>query len=102
MVGTAVIVFASFHAIPGREGELRDLLTWMVRNTRSEPGCERYDLYRQEGTDGTFHLFERYQNAEALDEHRAAHYYREYRRRVADLIQGPVGVVLLEPIDVSG
>lgn len=102
MVDTAVIVFASFRAVPGKEGELSELLSWMVENTRPEPGCERYDLYRQQGADGAFHLFERYRNAEALDEHRAAHYYREYRRRVADLIEGPVGVTLLEPVDVSG
>lgn len=101
MADTAIIVFASFRAIAGKEEPLQELLSWMVGNTRAEPGCERYDLYRQQGADGTFHLFERYRSAEALDEHRAAPYYLEYRQRVTDLIEGSVDVALLEPIDVS-
>jgi len=102
MTSDAIVVFASLHAEPGKQEELRELLSWMVGNTRTEPGCERYDLYRQQGTDEVFHLFERYRNQGALEAHRAAPYYVEYRRRVADLIEGRVGVMLLDPIEVAG
>ncbi|HZD17547.1 MAG TPA: putative quinol monooxygenase [Actinomycetota bacterium] len=98
----AVIVFATFHALPGKAEDLRRLLSWMVGNSRSEPGCERYDLYRRQGTDETFHLFERYRDPQALDAHRASEHYVEYRRRVVDLIEGPIGVGVLHPIDVAG
>jgi quinol monooxygenase YgiN len=40
-------------------------------------------------------------NANALEAHRAAGYFVEYRRRIADLIEGPVDVVLLHPVDVA-
>jgi len=100
MSGGAVTVFASFRPHPGREDELRELLSWMVRNSRTEAGCERYDLYRAQGEAGTFHLFERYRDRDALEAHRAAPYYVEYRRRVADMLEGTVEVVLLDPIDV--
>jgi quinol monooxygenase YgiN len=100
MPDAPVIVFASFRPLQGNEEAVRELLSWMVTNTRSEPGCERYDLYR--ATDGeTFHLFERYRNANALEAHRAAGYFVEYRRRIADLIEGSVDVVLLHPVDVA-
>lgn len=101
-MGDSVIVFASFRAVAEKGDELGELLAWMVENTRREPGCERYDLYRQRGADGAFHLFERYRSNEALDEHRAADYYVEYRRRVAHLIEGTVDVILLDAIDVAG
>lgn len=96
-----VIVFASFHPLEGREAEVRELLSWMVEHTRGEPGCERYDLYRRRGDDRSFHLFERYRSNEALEAHRAADYYVEYRRRIADLIEGAVDVILLEAIDAA-
>lgn len=102
MTDDAVIVFASFRPLAGKQDELLELLSWMVENTRREPGCERYDLYRQSGAGETFHLFERYRSGEALEAHRAADHYVEYRRGVADLIEGPVEVVVLDALDVAG
>ena len=98
----AVIVFASFHPLPGKAEELHRLLSWMVDNTRREPGCERYDLYRRAMPAETFHLFERYRNDDALQQHRAANHYIEYRRQVPDLIEGSIDVLLLQVVDAAG
>lgn len=97
----AVTVFASFRPIPGKEPELQELLAWMVGNTRAEPGCERYDLYRGEGEPATFHLFESYRDGRALERHRDAAYFVEYRRRVVDLLEAPIDVVVMTGVDVS-
>jgi quinol monooxygenase YgiN len=97
-----VSVFASFRPRAGSEDALRSLLTWMVERTRAEPGCERYDLYEERDAGGVLHLFERYRNQEALEAHRATDHYIEYRRQVADLLEEPIGVVVLDPIDVDG
>jgi len=99
MADNAVSVFASFRPREGRAGDLRSLLMWMVERTRAEPGCERYDLY-EEAEAGALHLFERYGDREALEAHRAADHYIEYRRQVADLLEEPIGVIVLDPIDV--
>jgi quinol monooxygenase YgiN len=101
MADSAVSVFASFRPREGRAGDLRTLLTWMVEQTRAESGCERYDLYEEREAGGTLHLFERYRSREALETHRAADHYVEYRRRVADLLEEPIGVIVLDPIDVD-
>jgi quinol monooxygenase YgiN len=95
----AVSVFASFRPHPGSEAELRSLLEWMIERTRAEPGCERYDLYEERDGGGALHLFERYRDQDALEAHRATEHYVEYRRRVADLLRDPIGVVVLDPID---
>jgi quinol monooxygenase YgiN len=95
-------VFASFVAIPGKEEELAELLRWMADQSRKEPGCRQFDLYRAEPDGGlSYHFIEHFNNAAAIDAHRATSHYKEYRSRVADLIEGGVGVVVLAPIDVS-
>lgn len=96
-----VSVFASFQPREGSEESLRSLLAWMVERTRAEPGCERYDLYEEREANGALHLFERYRDQEALEAHRASDHYVEYRRRVADLLAEPIGVVVLDPIDAA-
>lgn len=100
MDDTAVTVFASFQPIAGKELELQTLLSWMVERTRAEPGCERYDLYRRHDAGKTFHLLERYHSREALEEHRASDHYVEYRRRVDDLLEEPVAVLVLDGLAV--
>lgn len=97
-----VNVFASFTPLAGREQELHALLAWMVEHTRAEPGCERYDLYRRSGDDGgSFHLFERYRDEDALQAHRASDHYVEYRRGVVDLLDGDIDVLVLDGPDVA-
>jgi len=98
MADTAVIVFASFRPAEGHDQAVHDLLTWMVEHTRAEAGCERYDLYRAQGAGTTFHLFERYRDDEALQAHRASEHYVEYRRRIADMLDAPIDVLVLEAV----
>ena len=95
-----VSVFASFRPRAGSEDTLRSLLMWMVERTRAEPGCERYDLYEEPEAQGSLHLFERYRSTEALAAHRATEHYVEYRRQVADLLEEPIRVVVLDAVDV--
>ncbi len=93
------IVFASFRPHGGKVDELLEVLDVMVENTRNEPGNHRYDVYRS--TDGeTVHLFERYADAAALDAHRAAQYYLDYRARLPELLAEPVDVKVLSEVDV--
>jgi quinol monooxygenase YgiN len=99
MADSPVSVFASFRPREGTEVALRSLLTWMVERTRAEPGCDRYDLYEEREAGGALHLFERYRSQEALEAHRASDHYVEYRRQVADLLEEPIGVVVLDPIE---
>jgi quinol monooxygenase YgiN len=101
MTGDPVSVFASFRPRTGSEDALRTLLLWMVEHTRAESGCERYDLYEERDAVGALHLFERYRDQEALDAHRATGHYLEYRRQVADLLEQPIAVVVLDPVDAE-
>lgn len=102
MADNPVSVFASFRPRVEHADALRSLLIWMVERTRAEPGCEGYDLYEERDAAGVLHLFERYGSQEALEAHRATEHYVEYRRQVTDLLEEPIGVVVLDPLDVDG
>lgn len=98
-----VAVFASFRPRPDAVDDAREVLEGMVGPTRGEPGCQRYDLYRSEDADGaaTFHLFEVYAGTDALEAHRGTEHYRAYRAVITDHLAGPIGVAVLDEVDVA-
>ena len=105
MSGNPVIVFASFSPNPGQEGEVEKILRGMVEPTRAEPGNQIYDLYKKTAeSDGspTFHFFERYTDADALQAHRETDHYKAYRARIMDYLSEPIGVVVLDAVDAVG
>ena len=95
-----VTVFASFKPTVEAHDAFRELMAMMVENTRQEPGCEAYNLYAD--ADGGYHLFEIYSDEEALQAHRDAAHYKEYRAKVVDMLDGGIGVLVLNAIDVVG
>lgn len=98
----AVTVFATFHPQAGKRDELVELLQNMIDNTRQEEGNQVYDLYSSGDEGQSLHLFERYRDQAALDAHRAADYYKAYRGRLPELLDGQVSVVVLNEIDARG
>lgn len=94
-----VQVFASFVPQDGQVDAVREILLGMRVATRQEPGCEQYDLFGAE-TDGrpSFHLIERYTDADALQAHRDSDHYKAYRAAIPDLLDGPIGVVVLSEV----
>jgi quinol monooxygenase YgiN len=101
MPASPAIVFASFSPHPDRAGDLRAALDLMIESTRREPGCQVYDLY--ESDDGArLHLFERYDDAAALEAHRASDHYQAYRAKLPDLLAAPIEVAVLSEVDVAG
>lgn len=97
----AVMVFATFRPQAGREDELLRVLRDMVGETRGEPGNEVYDLYASGEDQPVFHFFERYADQAALQAHRDADYYKDYRAKVPDLLRDPIEVVVLREVDVG-
>jgi quinol monooxygenase YgiN len=102
MAAQPVLVFASFEPKPGREGTVENILRGMVAPTRNEPGNEIYGLYeRKDGPEGkrSFHLFEKYTDASALEFHRETEHYKNYRATIVEHLSEPIGVVVLKALD---
>ena len=104
MADDPVLVFASFEPKPGQEETVQKTLQGMVGPTRQEPGNEIYDLYeRKNGPDGmlSFHLFEKYKDAAALEYHSETEHYKNYRATITEHLNAPIGVVVIAAIEAA-
>ena len=97
-----IVVFASFYPKKEKSKEAKEAILAMISPTRSEEGNEIYNFYESKDDDGkniSFHLFEVYKDSVALDFHRNTSHYKNYRSKVADLLDKPIEVKILETID---
>ena len=97
-----IVVFASFYPKNKKNNEVKDIILAMVDPTRSEEGNEIYNFYEVKNDDGkniSFHLFEVYTDSAALDFHRNTSHYKNYRSKIADLLDKPIEVKVLTSID---
>ena len=93
-----IVVFASFYPKNKKNNEVKDIILAMVDLTRSEEGNEIYNFYEVKNDDGrniSFHLFEVYKDPAALDFHKNTSHYKNYRSKIADLLDKPIEVKVL-------
>ena len=95
----SVIVLARFRSRPGRAAELKETLRAVQASSRTEPGCEVYDMFESADATNSYVLFERYHSRDALEAHRNSDHYRAYRARVPELLEEPVAVTVLRTVD---
>ena len=95
------LVIARFLPKAGSEPQVEEILREMVVKTRQEPGNEIYDLFKSV-SDGGIHfvLLERYADDAALQFHRDSPHYKDYRINIMPLLENPIAVSILEPMDM--
>ena len=72
---------------PADVPKIRELLTAAMRQSRAEPGCQRFDVYHSNADPRRFTLVEHWESQAALDQHRLAAAYTEiYKPLVMPLI----------------
>ena len=97
-----IVVFASFYPKKEKSKEVKNIILGMVNPTRTEKGNEIYNFYEEKKDDDkniSFHLFEVYKDSVALDFHRNSSHYKNYRSKIADLLDKPIEVKVLTSID---
>ena len=97
-----IVVFASFYPKKNKGSEVKKIILDMIEPTRSEEGNEIYNFYEEKNTDDkkiSYHLFEVYKDSAALDFHRTTSHYKNYRAKIADLLDKPIEVKVLTSID---
>ena len=93
-----IAVLANFYPKNEKNNEVKETILAMVIPTRSEEGNEIYNFYEVKNDDGkniAFHLFEVYKDPAALDFHRNTSHYKNYRSKIADLLDKPIEVKVL-------
>jgi quinol monooxygenase YgiN len=97
-----ISVFASIVPKSEHVEDVEAELLRMVSASRLEPGNLRYDLYRISEGAPSFHLFETYSGAAAMDAHRASAHYQNYRAKVANWLVAAPEVKVLTAIEAAG
>ena len=93
---TGTRVIATFHARPGKEQELEEVLTALIAPTRAEPGCRMYELWRNRADPAELTFVEEWESDEALAAHAESEHIQAARARYADLIAGEVDLRLYD------
>jgi quinol monooxygenase YgiN len=94
---TEVRVIARSVARTGKENQLRGLLQGMLVPTRAEQGCESYELYESDSK-GRFYFDETWESKAALDKHTATPHFRHLEQAIAELLEEPFEVNILEMV----
>lgn len=97
------LVFVRFLPQTGQEDAVEKILRGMLTPTRAEEGNQIYDLFKTESPEGRviYHLLERYVDDAAVAFHRETAHYKAYREAVVPLLEDPISVSFLTPLDVK-
>jgi (4S)-4-hydroxy-5-phosphonooxypentane-2,3-dione isomerase len=73
-----VVMVVHWLAQPGEEENLADILQIMVRETRLEPGCIRYEANRSTEDPRQFLIYEVYRDEAAQKAHEDSEHFRHH------------------------
>jgi quinol monooxygenase YgiN len=74
----AVVLRATWTANEGSEEIVLDALRQLAPLSRTEPGCRYYQAYRDPAEPRVFHLFEIYDDEDAVAAHGASEHFEQY------------------------
>jgi quinol monooxygenase YgiN len=72
-----IVLLVRFSVRQGSENQACQYIRKMQEPSRREPGCRMYMGHQSAKDPRQFFFYEQYDNAEALDAHRASPYFRE-------------------------
>jgi quinol monooxygenase YgiN len=73
----ATVLQATWRVKPGNEAAVLDALEQLASRSRAEPGCRLYQPYHDPDTPGVIHIFEIYDDEEALAAHGSSEHFQE-------------------------
>jgi quinol monooxygenase YgiN len=94
-----IVVLVQFTVRSGAEEQARHFIRKMQENTRREPGCRMYFGHQSCKDPRHFCIYEQYDNADALDAHRTAPYFREYITKSLEPLMEEVRRELYQPVE---
>lgn len=86
MADTKVRVLARVIALPDKVEEAKTVLLSLIRPTRQEPGCIRYELWQERENRTNFNWVEEWESQVALDQHLTSAHFQEANSKLASLL----------------
>ncbi|MGA2028939.1 MAG: putative quinol monooxygenase [Verrucomicrobiota bacterium] len=93
-----VTLVVTFQARPGKEAELRKMLTGLLVPTRKEDGCINYDLHVAPDNPSKFLFYENWTSKAHLDAHGQTPHVQNLRARMDEFCGEPPKFTFLQKI----
>jgi len=93
-----LVIFARFHARPGSEDALAEVLLDVLAPSRAEPGCLGIHAFRSIRDPRLFYIHSRWKDEAAFETHASLPHTVRFVERVEPLIGYPLEVTLAEQI----
>jgi quinol monooxygenase YgiN len=87
-----VFIFARFHARPGHESAVEEVLRDVVKPSREEAGCLGIHVFRSTRDTRLFYIHSRWIDEAAFDHHASLPHTVRFVERVQTLIDHPLEV----------
>ena len=81
-------LYATMHALPGREESLLALLRALAVDVREEAGCARFVVYTQAANPRAVHVEETYRDEQAFQAHIATDHCAAFNKAIIPLVEG--------------
>ena len=94
----AVYIFATIRVKSDFFETARAAIARIVAPTLREEGCQRFSLFTSQAEPNTLHLYETFDNEEALSYHYAQTYTREVFEAYREWLAEPVIIQKLTPV----
>ena len=96
MADRKVTVFALLEAKPGMEETVKQELLALVGPTRTEEGCNNYDLHQSVDHKGQFRFYENWTSKELLERHLESAHVKWFIAKADQLLAEPPEITLWE------
>jgi quinol monooxygenase YgiN len=96
--GNPIGAVATVTAQEGQADTLLDALKESALASREEPGCLMYEIHEDLDKPGTFVLFERWADSEALQAHMGMDHTRKFMKTAGPVLAAPPVITKLRPI----
>jgi (4S)-4-hydroxy-5-phosphonooxypentane-2,3-dione isomerase len=70
-------------------------------SVRDEPGCLRFDIFRDRADPDTYHFLEVYADDEAFNAHGQTPHFARWRAAAAQVVAEPPTLIHLDPVQPS-
>ncbi|MBS1210596.1 MAG: antibiotic biosynthesis monooxygenase [Proteobacteria bacterium] len=97
----SIFVFASVVPLAGHEALVEQALRDAAAQSRLEPGCERYDLFRAVQGEVSFQLFEAYADQAALSAHAQSAHFLALKEKIGQRLAKPLGIQVSTGVDIA-
>ncbi len=98
MENQKVTVIARIKAKPGKEAQVRQVLSKLLSPTRLEAGCINYDMHESLDNPAHFLFHENWTNQEALNKHLETAHLKNFLNQADQLLEEPVEITLWKQV----